>query len=199
MRSDWTEDATFATFRCGRFGEIDGTWGRNNADNLSFTIRKRGPLAIDSGPVHHQNLQVLRFFGNEENSDAAVNSTIGVLGWRVELRRRESATVVEFLHLLQVGASADAFEPVARATLTSTTDRHVLRFQQGSRTYDVAFARTGKRGGSLDINGTPMPVPDTIEDHWRHHRDDANFRTWVTDPRYRITIEPTDADRAAAG
>ncbi|MBM4050423.1 MAG: hypothetical protein FJ279_35460, partial [Planctomycetes bacterium] len=48
MRSDWSEDATFATFRCGRFGEIDGTWGRNNADNLSFTIRKRGPLAIDS-------------------------------------------------------------------------------------------------------------------------------------------------------
>ncbi len=61
MRSDWTSRATFAIFRCGRFGEIDGLWGRNNADNLSFTIRKCGPLAIDSGPCHGQNTQVLKF------------------------------------------------------------------------------------------------------------------------------------------
>ena len=70
MRSNWNDDATFATFRCGRYGEIDGTWGRNNADNLSFTIRKRGPLAIDSGPVHGQNTQVLKFFG--EGADSGV-------------------------------------------------------------------------------------------------------------------------------
>lgn len=70
MRSGWDEDATFATFRCGRFGEIDGTWGRNNADNLSFTIRKRGPLAIDSGPVHGQNTTVLKFLG--EGADSGV-------------------------------------------------------------------------------------------------------------------------------
>ena len=70
MRSDWTSNATFATFRCGRFGEIDGTWGRNNADNLSFTIRKRGPLAIDSGPVHGQNATVLKFLG--EGSDSGI-------------------------------------------------------------------------------------------------------------------------------
>ncbi len=68
MRSDWTDDATFATFRCGRYGEIDGTWGRNNADNLSFTIRKRGPLVIDSGPVHGQNTQVLKFLGQGDDS-----------------------------------------------------------------------------------------------------------------------------------
>lgn len=61
MRSDWTAEATFATFRCGRFGEIDGHWGRNNADNLSFTIHKAGPLSIDSGPVHSQNISVLGF------------------------------------------------------------------------------------------------------------------------------------------
>jgi len=62
MRSDWSPRATFAVFRCGRFGEIDGAWGRNNADNLSFTIRKCGPLAIDSGPCHGQNTQVLKFY-----------------------------------------------------------------------------------------------------------------------------------------
>ena len=26
---DWTPDATYALFRCGRYGEIDGYWGRN--------------------------------------------------------------------------------------------------------------------------------------------------------------------------
>jgi len=62
MRSDWSAEATFAVFRCGRFGEIDGLWGRNNADNLSFTIRKCGPLAIDSGPCHGENTRVLKFY-----------------------------------------------------------------------------------------------------------------------------------------
>lgn len=65
MRGDWSELATFATFRCGRYGEIDGSWGRNNADNLSFTIRKAGPLAIDSGPCHGQNTEVLGFYTND--------------------------------------------------------------------------------------------------------------------------------------
>ena len=45
MRSDWTPGATYALFRCGRYGEIDGAWGRNNADNLHFIINKRGILA----------------------------------------------------------------------------------------------------------------------------------------------------------
>ena len=55
MRSDWTADATYALFRCGRYGEIDGAWGRNNADNLHFIINKRGILAADTGAVHSLN------------------------------------------------------------------------------------------------------------------------------------------------
>jgi len=45
MRSDWSPDAVFAHFHCGRF-ESDG---RNNADNNSFMIYQRGYMACDSG------------------------------------------------------------------------------------------------------------------------------------------------------
>jgi len=437
MRSDWTEDATFATFRCGRFGEIDGTWGRNNADNLSFTIRKRGPLAIDSGPVHGQNTQVLKFLG--EGSDAgvpaignygrqtiahnsitigegeyqhrdwqgkptynivrrggqsvppatdwwrkwgfpgpqefvqhdfrqgrivayrthplydyalgdarfsyplggmeeitrqflylkpdafvihdrvvvvdpaqqpcwllhslrepkasgaeraltpeeiglqflwdgkektphpqpgghfamggdtflvqsgspgkpgedwlaartllpadadaerkkvggkghdfevagvqyglsdegygmadgayAVNSTIGVLGWRVELRHKQPSKVVEFLHVLQVGADPGVASALGKATLTSSADTHTLRLAQGARSYAITLRRTGARGGSIQVGQVEMALPEAVEDHWRYYRDDPNYRTWVTDPRYQVVIEPTEADRKAA-
>ncbi|HID77643.1 MAG TPA: hypothetical protein EYP56_16815 [Planctomycetaceae bacterium] len=58
MRSDWTEDATIALFRCGRFGEIDGYGGRNNLDNLHFIIFRRGYLAPDTGCVHSVNEKV---------------------------------------------------------------------------------------------------------------------------------------------
>lgn len=45
MRSDWSPDAVFAHFHCGRF-ESDS---RNNADNNSFIIYHRDYLACDSG------------------------------------------------------------------------------------------------------------------------------------------------------
>ncbi|MGB2821994.1 MAG: heparinase II/III family protein [Phycisphaerae bacterium] len=55
MRSDWTEDATVAIFRCGRFGTIDGTGGRNNLDNLQFMIYRKGYLAPPTGCKHSVN------------------------------------------------------------------------------------------------------------------------------------------------
>jgi hypothetical protein len=69
MRSDWTPGATYALFRCGRYGEIDGAWGRNNADNLHFIINKRGILAADTGAVHSLNSAALRFAGSRVHSD----------------------------------------------------------------------------------------------------------------------------------
>ncbi len=69
MRSDWTADATYALFRCGRYGEIDGAWGRNNADNLHFIINKRGILAADTGAVHSLNNKALGFAGSQVHSD----------------------------------------------------------------------------------------------------------------------------------
>ncbi len=433
MRSDWTEDATFATFRCGRFGEIDGAWGRNNADNLSFTIRKKGPLAIDSGPVHGQNIQVLKFLasGSDAGNPAvgqygrqtiahnsitvgegeyehldwrkkptgdvvrrggqsvrqaddwwakwgfagpqkdfmegriaayrthplydyacgdarysynpddveeitrqflyvkpdafviydrivvkdpskkpcwmlhglrepkangreraltpeeigpqfvfdgrlkphpspgghflmegdgftvesgspgkagggwlaartlfpppaecerkkiggrghdfevagvqyglsdegykmaddgyAVRSTIGLLGWRVELRPRAPARAYEFLHVIRVGLG----EPPAgapAASLSSTLEYHTVTMEEGGRAFTMRLARAGQRGGAIKASEGPRtlfdgPLPDTIEDHWRHYKDDPRFRPWVTDPRYRVVVEPTEEDR----
>lgn len=61
MRSSLDRDATYARFRCGRFGEIDGLWRRNNADNPHFIIGKKGILAPDTGAVHSLNNRALGF------------------------------------------------------------------------------------------------------------------------------------------
>lgn len=44
MRSGWSEDDVFATFKAG-----DHFWSHQHCDSGSFTIYKRGALAIDSG------------------------------------------------------------------------------------------------------------------------------------------------------
>jgi heparin/heparan-sulfate lyase len=75
MRSDWTPDATVALFRCGRFGEIDGHWGRNNADNLHFLIERKGVLAADTGAVHSLNNAALGFAGAREHRDDLIHIT----------------------------------------------------------------------------------------------------------------------------
>jgi hypothetical protein len=64
MRSSWAEDATVALFRCGRMGEIDGYWGRNNADNLHFIIEKKGFIAPDTGCAHNVNEAVCQMIQN---------------------------------------------------------------------------------------------------------------------------------------
>jgi hypothetical protein len=69
MRSDWSDSATYALFRCGRYGEIDGPWGRNNADNLHFIIARRGILAADTGAVHSLNNAALGFAGSQVHSE----------------------------------------------------------------------------------------------------------------------------------
>jgi hypothetical protein len=76
MRSGWTQDATVALFRCGRFGTIDGTNGRNNLDNLHFIIyRKGGYLAPDLGCVHNVNEDVWKM-PNGSNVHAFSKQTI---------------------------------------------------------------------------------------------------------------------------
>lgn len=44
MRSSWEEDATYITFKAG-----DHYWSHSNMDSGSFTLYKKGALAIDSG------------------------------------------------------------------------------------------------------------------------------------------------------
>lgn len=440
MRSAWTEDATFAVFRCGRYGEIDGTWGRNNADNLSFAIRKHGPLAIDSGPVHGQNTQVLKFLGG--GSDAGVpavgnygrqtiahnsitigdrefthldwrgrktgnvvrrggqsvcqskdwwakwglggpqkdfmegeitaycthplydyacgdalhsyppgwvgeitrqfiyikpdvfvvydrivvgdakdrpcwmlhslrepratgaekalsaaeigpqfifdgrtnkphpspgghfamagdgfavdsgspgkkregrltvrtlypspaecerkkvggkhhdfevagiqyglteegykmadntyaaRSTVGLLGWRVELRPKTPAKSIEFLHVMQAGAGdgGAASDAVRGANISSTPSKHSITITHGGREFQLKLNRTGVRGGEIRWpEAGRMQIhmlPQSIRDHWRNYKDDPNFKAWVTDPRYRVVIEPEKEDMETMG
>ncbi len=76
MRSDWTPQATMALFRCGRFGEIDGYWGRNNADNLHFIILKQGILTESSGPKHALNMGAARMTSvrDPDAEEAAIGS-----------------------------------------------------------------------------------------------------------------------------
>ena len=136
------------------------------------------------------------------DSRYAVLSTIGLLGWRVELRHREAVKAVEFLHVLQAGVGPRTV--VEAATLTSTAQTHRVAVEHKGRAFELTLRRTGARGGSIRVTeGRPGTVrceaalPESIEDHWRHYRDGPNFRTWVTDPRYRVVIEPTEQDRAA--
>lgn len=75
MRSDWSPEATYALFRCGRFGEIDGHWGRNNADNLHFIINKSGVLAADTGAVHSLNNAALGFAGSQPQGEGRPHLT----------------------------------------------------------------------------------------------------------------------------
>lgn len=50
MRENWGKDATMVHFRCGAFGGLGDN--RHNADNNTFTIYKKGILALDTGAEH---------------------------------------------------------------------------------------------------------------------------------------------------
>ena len=50
MRENWSTDATFVHFRCGRFGGLGDK--RHNADQNTFTIYRKGILALDTGGQH---------------------------------------------------------------------------------------------------------------------------------------------------
>ncbi len=59
MRSDWSKDATFVHFRCGAFGGLGDN--RHNADNNTFTLYKKGILALDTGAQHTLDSVQLKF------------------------------------------------------------------------------------------------------------------------------------------
>jgi len=106
---------------------------------------------------------------------------------------------VEFLHVLKAGIGAPPAEGPA-AALASAPEAHTITLEEGGRAFTIRLARTGPRGGSIRVaaGGRTLlqePLPEAVEDHWRHYRDDPRFRTWVTDPRYRIVIEPDEEDR----
>ena len=108
---------------------------------------------------------------------------------------------VEFLHLLQVGVDGQTPSMLRDARHESTPDTHQITLRPGDQQIILRLNRTGDRAGSI---GLPDPsfkgqeaLPLDIEDHWRAYRDHPHFRSWVTDPRYRVVIEPTKPDRQA--
>jgi len=133
----------------------------------------------------------------------AVRSTIGLLGWRVELRHRTPAKRVEFLHVMQVGVDGQAPDAVRGATYQATSQSAVVTVRQGDRLFTLRLNRVGERGGSIAVKGPRAnldeALPETVEDHWRYFKDDPNFKNWMTDRRYRVVTEPTEQDRDLAG
>ena len=95
------------------------------------------------------------------------------------------------------GAEAKAVEGVK---LESTPAKHSVTIAHGGRTFVLKLNRTGGRGGEIrwPEGGGRMQIhmlPMSVHDHWRNYKGDANFKAWVTDPRYRVIIEPTDEER----
>jgi hypothetical protein len=63
------------------------------------------------------------------NDPYAAWSTIGLLGWRGELRPKTPSRNVEFLHLLQVGAEAQTADAIRSATHQATPQANVVAVQ----------------------------------------------------------------------
>ncbi|GAX62999.1 hypothetical protein SCALIN_C46_0003 [Candidatus Scalindua japonica] len=59
MRENWSKDATFVHFRAGALGGLGDN--RHNADNNTFTIYKKGILALDTGGAHLLDMKRLKF------------------------------------------------------------------------------------------------------------------------------------------
>jgi predicted amidohydrolase len=123
----------------------------------------------------------------------AVRSTIGLLGWRVELRPKTPTASVEFLHVLQVGVNGQTPEAVRGAACQTTPESHIVTLQQAEKRFILKLNRTGPRAGAIAVQRPSLDeaLPETVEDHWRHFQNDPNFKAWTTDPRYRVVIEPS--------
>lgn len=122
----------------------------------------------------------------------AVRSTIGLLGWRVELRPQTPAKTVEFLHVLQVGTTGQAPDAMRDATHQLTAETSTVTIQQESRRFVLTLTRTGERGGAIAVEDSRTNVrqslPADIEDHGRYFQNDPHFQLWETDTRYRVVI-----------
>ncbi len=110
----------------------------------------------------------------------AVRSTIGLLGWRVELRLRTPAKTVEFQHVLQVGTTGQASDAMRDATHQLTAETSTVTIQQESRRFVLTLTRTGERGGAIAVEDSRTNVrpslPADIEDHGRYFRDAPYFQ-----------------------
>ena len=86
---------------------------------------------------------------------------------------------------------------IRASRLSRPTDWQRGATRRAIRQFVVRLNRTGDRAGSIAIQDPHLQksFPMTVEDHWRAYCDQPQFRSWITDPRYRVVIEPTEPDR----
>jgi len=199
MRSDWTEGATYALFRCGRYGEIDGAWGRNNADNLHFIINKRGILAADTGAVHSLNNAALAFAGSQVRSEGLshireyarqtiAHNSITVGSEPLELRDWRDALLGAVRGGGQSPIQDDSWWKLWGLSKPKAGDRPF-----GAKSYEVTFATAGPTGGHIRIsqNGAILldrPLATDVEDNYQKWSEDPRYRGWITRPECRNFI-----------
>jgi len=129
MRSDWSPDAVFAHFHCGRF-ESDS---RNNADNNSFIIYRNGYLACDTGTRALNNAEQTdmsdgrhhnRYFSQTvaHNSITVGTDDIEGNGWTGVCGGQVSRPSREWLQLWELPATAaNLYEPQAGEVIAYET------------------------------------------------------------------------------
>ena len=156
MRSDWTEEATFASIRIG-----DHFWSHQHFDSGGFTIYHRGALAIDSGTYyagynsdHHLWYAMQTIAHNcitvTDPADSYADSKAKVLRWGSRL----------------LGGPSGPFGSVAAKMrrLAAQLDRHNLPNDGGER-------RVGSGGYNIS--------PDDLGD-WEQERDDYEMGDMLT-------------------
>ena len=97
----------------------------------------------------------------------AVQSTIGLEGWRVEIRAKKPSQIVEFLHVLQVGTGNR--KAANEAQLSSDSSTHTVTIEQADKTFILKSAKApsgstvGVREGAVarpKVRGCPATSPD---------------------------------------
>jgi len=156
MRSDWSEGATFASFRVG-----DHFWSHQHFDSGAFTIYHRGALAIDSGTYkagynsrHHLKYAMQTIAHNcitvSDPADHYSSNTAPVLRWCARL----------------LGGAQGHFAGLCTklVRVAGLLDRHDLPNDGGER-------RVGSGGYNIS--------PDDLA-HWQAERDDYEMGDMVT-------------------
>ncbi len=154
MRSDWSDDAVYGHFHCGRF-ESDG---RNNADNNSFIIFRKGYLACDTGTRGLNNPE------NKEMSDGrhhnryfiqtiAHNSiTVGTdhipgKGWTAVCSGQVSRPAREWVQRWGLPATADTLYTPYAGTMLAYQTHPLFDYAAGdaSRSYSPDYVKNFTR------------------------------------------------------
>jgi len=162
MRSDWSEEATFASFRVG-----DHFWSHQHFDSGGFTLYHRGALAIDSGTYyagydsdHHYGYAMQTIAHNcitvTDPADSYVSTKASMLRWSARL----------------LGGPSGLLGSVATKMrwLAARLDRQNLPNDGGER-------RVGSGGYNLS--------PDDLA-HWQAERDDYEMGDMLV-----VAMEPT--------